>query len=72
MSHIIPILIIMDTMVDIITGMLTGIIPIHQVVTIGLPHILGIIDKGQTSKYFCKRTILGVSYIHRSGRNLVS
>ena len=42
--------ILMDIMADFIMGMVTGIIPIHRVVTIGFLHILGIIDKGRESK----------------------
>jgi len=39
--------ILMDIMADIITGMVTGIILIRPVVTIGVLHILDIIDKGR-------------------------
>jgi len=42
--------ILMDILADFITGMVTGIIPIHQVVTIGFPHSIGIIDNERTSK----------------------
>ena len=46
-SHIriIHLIIPTDIMVDIITGMVTGIIPMRQVLIIGVPATLGIIDK---------------------------
>ena len=46
MNHIIPV----GIMEDIITGMVTGIIPIRQVVIIGVPATLGIIDRVRPGK----------------------
>jgi hypothetical protein len=43
--HVMHLIIPMGFMMDIITGMATGIIPLRQVVIIGVPATLGIIDK---------------------------